>query len=60
MGWVYEWPTDPKNGFFALKKATWIYENLENEKTDSNSEVEEFLIGAEHVEWIEFIKDLDK
>lgn len=52
-GWPEQWPSEPKNGHFVLKYATWL-----DRKGDIDLlNVESIMIDAKDVMWVEFIKD---
>ncbi len=52
-GWPTEWPSEPGNGHFLITDASWL-DDKGNEIPITG--VENVLINAKHVRWVEFMK----
>lgn len=51
-GWPLEWPSESNNGHFLLTEVSWLID--EDEKPITG--VDNFLVAAKDVKWIEFMK----
>ena len=51
-GWPLEWPSEPGNGHFLLTDASW----LDGDKEMPITGVDNILIDAKEVKWVEFMK----
>ena len=57
-GWLKDWPTDPKGGYFLLQEVNWL---REDNKSIPMEGVESMLISSEDVKRVEFMKpDLEE
>ncbi|MEJ0043775.1 MAG: DUF6338 family protein [Rhizomicrobium sp.] len=51
-GWPHEWPSDSREGHFALKDASWLTRDGEQPITGALL----ILISAKDVKWVEFME----
>ncbi|MCX5817142.1 MAG: DUF6338 family protein [Proteobacteria bacterium] len=52
-GWPIEWPSEPGNGHFLITEASWLDEEG---KEIPITGVENVLVDAKQVKWVEFMK----
>ena len=53
-GWLVEWPSESKNGHFLIRYPSWLDDNNIDHPIDG---INDILIKAEDVRWIEFAKE---
>lgn len=52
IGWVEEWPSDPKNGYYVIKNPSWL------DGTDKkNIGIEKILLNVKDIRWVEFMNE---